>query len=398
MVQPRPHAKRAPQAVLAKQSKQELKDDGRSEKPGARSAGQVSSTAAAREGAVQASEGRQGGSAAVSTAINGGAALPSAKGSHAPPRPTSDAHGGLPKPAESKASVAGEAHDVDGAEKPRHLPSRPGDKEQRRSVAGDEQERLGKRRKAEAEPRDAESAEVRTADREKPAESFSNEEQPPSRLADRGHEKSKDKDHRDKADRADKLRGEDALEKSRERSMERYASDRPSERILERGADRAADKARDDRGKEERSKARHADAPLDKSHSDDRFQSLPPPPPLPPSFVPHSFAGSRRDEEVDRRATGARHAPRLSPKHDDKERRRSEENLPASHDEAKRRRDEDLRDRKRDERDLLQAKVRCSLDHCRTSCLGFSARDDFFFFASKIFLFYRISHLLNLHF
>ncbi|CAA6659375.1 unnamed protein product [Spirodela intermedia] len=354
--EPRPHAKRSTQAVLAKQSKQELKDDSRPEKSGARNAGQVSSTAAGREVAVQASEGRQGGSATALTTTNGSATLASAKGSLATTRPIADTHGGITKPAESKASVAND-NDIDGTEKPRHILSRrghsplhddsftarPSDKDQRRSATIDEQE--------------SESTEIRTADREKPSENFSNEEQPLSRLSDRGHEKLKDKaserhdkDHRDKVDRPDKLRGEDALEKNRERSMERYVSDRSTERMQERGTDRTldrtVDKSRDDRGKDERSKARHTDAPLDKSHSDDRFQSLPPPPPYPLVL----------DEEADRRVTSARHTQRLSPKHDDKERRRSEENLPVLHEEAKRRREEDLRDRKRDERDSQQTK------------------------------------------
>ncbi|KAF2305685.1 hypothetical protein GH714_007557 [Hevea brasiliensis] len=77
---------------------------------------------------------------------------------------------------------------------------------------------------------------------------------------------------------------------------------------------------------------------MEKSHGDDRFygQNLPPPPPLPPHVVPQSVNSSRRDEDADRRFGTTRHTQRLSPRHEEKERRRSEENSLVSQDDAKR--------------------------------------------------------------
>ena len=160
------------------------------------------------------------------------------------------------------------------------------------------------RKRRKPDPSDSKDLEI-SETREKPTESSQNE--------DRSHEKPKDRDPRE----------------------------RSSERILERGGDR--------------SKARHSDSPL----SDDRFiQGLPPPPPLPFSFVPHSFGGSRREEDIDRKSTATRHSQRLSPKHnEEKERKHLEETLLVPYDDSKRRRDGDLRDKKRDEREALQSKV-----------------------------------------
>uniref|UniRef100_A0A1D1YC63 THO complex subunit 2 n=1 Tax=Anthurium amnicola TaxID=1678845 RepID=A0A1D1YC63_9ARAE len=402
--EPRPHAKRSTHAGLAKQSKQELlKDESRSEKSIGRGSGQNSSATTGREALAQSLEGRQGGAASLPS-TNGSSVLSYVKGPVASSKLAADIHGGLPKiesgptkPGDLRVSGGNDIDDSDVPEKPRPLSSRRGhsplhddsltaraaDKQQKRPVPSEELERLSKRRKGDTESKDSEGIEVRISDREKPSDSrvidkslpsdhenFGNEEQTLNRLADKFLDKVKDKpnerydkDHREKGDRPEKLRGEDALDKSRDRSMERYSSERSAERMQERGTDRnlerTMDKTRDERGKDDRSKIRHSEPSLDKSHSDDRFhsQSLPPPPPLPPSFVPQSFGGSRRDEEVDRRAVSNRHTQRLSPKHDEKERRRSEENLSVSHDDAKRRREEDFRDRKRDERDGLPVKV-----------------------------------------
>ncbi|MQL84853.1 hypothetical protein Taro_017363 [Colocasia esculenta] len=395
----RSHAKRSTQSATAKQPKQDLlKDETRSERSTGKGTGQISS--AGREGSSQVLEGRQSGSAAPLTAVNGSSISTSLKGPIASTRSSTDTHGSLSRTesgptraTDMKVSVGNEVDDSDLHEKPRLLASRhghsparddsltikPADRQLKKNAPIEEQERLGKRRKGDPESKDGEGIEVQLADRERSFdfrdkshlsdhEKFGSEEQSLSRLADKLIDKTKDKgaerhekDHRDKADRPDKMRGEDILDKSRDRSMERYSNERSVERMqdrADRNLDRTLDKARDERGKDDRSKVRHSEPSLDKSHSDDRFhgQSLPPPPPLPPSFVPQSFGGSRRDEEIDRRVS-SRHAQRLSPKHDEKERRRSEENPLVSHEDAKRRREEDFRERKRDERDGLPMKA-----------------------------------------
>ncbi|XP_078433738.1 THO2 [Wolffia australiana] len=254
-VEPRSNTKRSTQATPQKQSRLEPKEESsRPEKPVSRGTAQLPSTVSI-PAAPEKLEEKPPATAPSPSTINGGVTKVPAK----PP--------------------GGAENEPDGAEKPRQASSR-----------HEEQER--KRRKSDSEPREIEAAEARPGEKEKLSETSQNE--------DRSHEKTKDKD-------------------LRERSMER---------TQERGAERGSNKG------------------------------LPPPPPLPPSFVPHSFSGSRREEEVDRRSTATRHGQRLSPKHaEEKERRRSEEGLSASYDDAKRRREEDLRDRKRDERDSLQMKV-----------------------------------------
>ena len=104
-------------------------------------------------------------------------------------------------------------------------------------------------------------------------------------------------------------------------------------------------------------------------HVDDRFygQNLPPLPPLPPHMVPQSVNAGRRDEDADRRFGTARHSQRLSPRHEERERRRSEENAFVSQDDAKRRREEDFRDRKREEREGLSVKV-CAINLVWFAC------------------------------
>ncbi|GMP92964.1 hypothetical protein CsSME_00042993 [Camellia sinensis var. sinensis] len=257
------------------------------------------------------------------------------------------------------------------------------DKPQKRASPAEDLDRLNKRRKGEADSRDLEG-EVRFSDRERSidprladkhfpvdVDKSGSDEQIISRATDKPLDRSKDKgterhdrDYRERLDRSEKSRGDDIImEKSRDRSMERYGRERSVERGQDRGSDRSfdrlADKAKDERIRDDRSKLRYNETSAEKSHVDDRFhgQNLPPPPPLPPHMVPQSVNAGRRDEDADRRFGTARHTQRLSPRHEDRERRRSEENTFVSQDDAKRRREEDFRDRKREEREVISVKV-----------------------------------------
>ncbi|GJM92086.1 hypothetical protein PR202_ga08514 [Eleusine coracana subsp. coracana] len=245
-------------------------------------------------------------------------------------------------------------------------------RQQKRSVPVEEQDRSNKRRKGEIENRDSDLAEhhidkeksldlrsvdkFRSTDHDKSA----SEEQNLSR-AEKLREKYDDKydrDHREKLDRAERRRGEDPIERSTDRLSERR--ERSIERMQERVTDKAPEKGREDRNKDERNKVKYAEPSLDRAHSsDERFrgQSLPPPPPLPASFVPQSVGGNRREEDTDRRAGSTRHIQRSSPRREEKERRQSEENASLSQDDGKHRREEDIRDRKREDRDVLSNKV-----------------------------------------
>jgi THO complex subunit 2 len=168
-----------------------------------------------------------------------------------------------------------------------------------------------------------------------------------------------DRDPREKADRSDRRRGEDVVEKPTDRSSERR--ERSIEKMQDRGIDRVPEKGREDRNKEERNKIKHAEPSIDRTHtSDERFrgQSLPPPPPLPASFVPQ--IANRRDEDSDRRGGSTRHTQRSSPRRDEKERWHLEENASLPQDDGKHRREEDLRDRKREDRDVSSSKVNLS--------------------------------------
>ncbi|VAH83532.1 unnamed protein product [Triticum turgidum subsp. durum] len=244
-------------------------------------------------------------------------------------------------------------------------------KRQRKSVPVEEQERTGKRRKGEIEGRDDDLTEHHT-DKEKRMdlrsvdkfhsvdhERGNNEEQNlirTEKLKEKFDEKY-DRDHREKTDRTERRRGEDVIEKPTDRSLERR--EHSIERMQDRGTDRVPEKGREDRNKE-RSKIKHAEPSIDRAHtSDERFrgQSLPPPPPLPTSFVPQSVAANRRDEDGDRRGGSTRHTQRLSPRHDEKERWHVEENAPLLQDDGKHRREEDLRDRKREDRDVSSSRV-----------------------------------------
>ncbi|XP_020177140.1 THO complex subunit 2 isoform X1 [Aegilops tauschii subsp. strangulata] len=261
-------------------------------------------------------------------------------------------------------------------------------KQQKRSVPVEEQERTGKRRKGEIEGRDGDLTEHHT-DKEKKLDPRSvdkfrsvdhergaSEEQNlirTEKLKEKFDDKY-DRDHREKADRSERRRGEDVVERPTDRSLERR------ERSIEKMQDRVPEKGREDRNKEERNKVKHEPIdrahtiknepidraytikhePIDRAHtSDERFrgQSLPPPPPLPTSFVPQSVAANRRDEDSDRRGGSTRHTQRSSPRRDEKERWHLEENAPLSQDDGKHRREEDLRDRKREDRDVSSSKV-----------------------------------------
>lgn len=217
------------------------------------------------------------------------------------------------------------------------------DKPTKRTSPAEEQDRFIKRRKGEHDLRDIDP-EVRFLD-QRAIEKHHSVEDDTVRSNDKLLDKPKNERYdREYRERFDKSHGDDVMEKSRDRSMERYSRER------------SVDKGKDDRSKDDRNKPRYNENP-----ADDRFrgQSLPPPPPLPPHLVPQSLNASRREEDGDRRFGTGRHSQRLSPKHDDRERerRRSEENLLVSQEDAKRRREEEIRDRKREEREGLSAKV-----------------------------------------
>lgn len=247
------------------------------------------------------------------------------------------------------------------AHSPRHeivTSVRSSDRLQKRTNAVEDSERISKRRKGDAEHREHD-IEPRSSDRDRSAEARLDlnktvtDDQGTHRDQDRSKDKGnerQDRDHRERVERSDKPRGDD-VEKIRDKSLERHGRERSVEKGLDKGTTRSYDRNKDDR-----SKLRHSEASLEKSHPDDHFhsQGLPPPPPLPPNIVPHSMAAK---EDLERRAGGARHSQRLSPRHDERERRRSEENLSVSVDDAKRRRDDDFRDRKRDDRETITVKV-----------------------------------------
>ncbi|KAL1568656.1 THO complex subunit 2 [Salvia divinorum] len=211
------------------------------------------------------------------------------------------------------------------------------EKPQKRTSPAEDLDRLNKRRKSDIDSREMDSGEARLSERERSndlratdklhmaaSEKSGSDEQVSSRVTERAVDKSKeksseryDRDHRERVERPDKSRGDDFLsEKLRDRSLERHGRERSVERVQERGADRNFDRlAKDDRNKDDRGKV------------------------------------SRRDDDTDRRFGNARHTQKLSPRHDEREKRRSEENASVLQDDTKRRRDDELRDRKRDERD-----------------------------------------------
>lgn len=271
--------------------------------------------------------------------------------------------------------------------------SKSSEKPQKRASPAEDLDRLNKRRKGEIDSRDTDGGEVRFSEKERSndvrgvdklhvaaSEKSGSDEQVSSRVADRPVDRSKeksteryDRDYRERLERPDKPRGDDFLsEKLRDRSLERHGRERSVERVQERGADRNFDRlAKDDRNKDDRGKVRYNEASVEKSHADEKFhgQSLPPPPPLPPHVIPQSVNASRRDDDSDRRFGNARHTQKLSPRHDERERRRSEENASVLQDDTKRRRDDEFRDRKRDERDTVSIKVAGSVTFTHSSLL-----------------------------
>ncbi|KAJ6975265.1 THO complex subunit 2-like isoform X1 [Populus alba x Populus x berolinensis] len=370
---------------VSKTPKQDVvKDDNKSGKGVGRT---LSSSTSDKDIQVHLSEGRQGGASNVSSALtsNGNALSVSEKVSTMFTR-TSDSYGVESKPDSggNKPMLKDEATEVADVQKPPsrlvHSPrhdnsvaaSKSSDKLQKRASPAEEPDRLSKRQKGDVELRDLEG-EVKFSERERSTDTRSaeldkvgNDEQNLYRSVDKPLDRSKDKgndrydrDHRERSERPDKSRGDDSLaDRSRDKSMERYGR----EHSVERGQDRVADRSFDrlaDKAKDDRSKLRYNDTSAEKSQVDDRFhgQNLPPPPPLPPHMVPQSVTSGRRDEDADRRFGTTRHVQRLSPRHDEKERRRSEENSLVSQDDAKRRKEDDVRERKREEREGLSIKV-----------------------------------------
>ncbi|KAI5567276.1 hypothetical protein BDE02_13G079300 [Populus trichocarpa] len=370
---------------VSKTPKQDVvKDDNKSGKGVGRT---LSSSTSDKDIQVHLSEGRQGGASNVSSVLtsNGNALSVSEKVSTMFTR-TSDSYGVESKPDSggNKPMLKDEATEVADVQKPPsrlvHSPrhdnsvaaSKSSDKLQKRASPAEEPDRLSKRQKGDVELRDLEG-EVKFSERERSTDTRSadldkvgNDEHNLYRSVDKPLDRSKDKgndrydrDHRERSERPDKSRGDDSLaDRSRDKSMERYGRElsveRGQDRVADRSFDRLADKAKDDR-----SKLRYNDTSAEKSQVDDRFhgQNLPPPPPLPPHMVPQSVTSGRRDEDADRRFGTTRHVQRLSPRHDEKERRRSEENSLVSQDDAKRRKEDDVRERKREEREGLSIKV-----------------------------------------
>ncbi|KAF2315799.1 hypothetical protein GH714_040338 [Hevea brasiliensis] len=234
---------------------------------------------------------------------------------------------------------------------PRHdsslVTTKSSDKLQRRTSPAEDPDRLSKRWKGDSELRDLEG-EVRFSNRERSMDArlvdldkTGIDEQSMhrsiykvmDRLKDKGNERY-DSEYSERSEHPDKSRGDDILlERSTDRSMERYGRKHSVERGQERGADRNFDwpsnKAKDERNKDDRSKLRYGDTSMVKSHDDDRFygQNLPPPPPLTPHVVPQSVNSGKRDEDAYRSFGTTRHTQRLSPRHEEKERRHSEEIL-----------------------------------------------------------------------
>lgn len=369
----------------SKQKQEGLKDDNKSGKSVGRGSGSASQD---RDLTAHQSAGPNTSTAA----INGNTLPTTTKIVSASARIDTPADGvkleSVAKPMESRVSTSKDDDDLEVPEIQKSLTSRPyvpppddsfnipksTDKQIKRSGLTEEQDRLNKRRRGESDVKDGEG-DARFLDRERSTdlrhqfevEKVLNEERAAERVLDRSKVKGSeryDRDYRERLERPDKSSGEDIPgEKFRDRSIERHGRERSVEKVQERGLDRSfdrvIDRAKDDRIKDDRIKPRYSESSLEKSHVDEHFhrQSLPPPPPLPPNLVPQSVNSSRRDDDADRRGNSTRHGQRLSPRHEDKERRRSVENTSVSQDDGKRRREDEFTERKREERDSLFVKV-----------------------------------------
>ncbi|XP_010460420.1 PREDICTED: THO complex subunit 2-like isoform X2 [Camelina sativa] len=299
----KPSSKRS--ASVNKSTKQDFgKDDGKSGKAGGR-------TSTAEKELIYL-ESRQSGltKSISSTAANGSIASGSSKvkddGAEA-----SDAQ------KQSSRTVHSPRHEIVSS-------VRSSDRLQKRTNAVEDSERISKRRKGDAEHREHDS-EPRSNDRDRSTDARLDlnktvtDDQSTHRDQDRSKDKGnerQDRDHRERVERSDKPRGDD-VEKARDKSLERHGRERSVEKGLDKGTTRSYDRNKDERNKDDRSKLRH---------------------------------------DLERRAGGSRHSQRLSPRHDERERRRSEENSSVSVDDAKRRRDDDFRDRKRDDRESITVK------------------------------------------
>ncbi|KAG5531982.1 hypothetical protein RHGRI_026559 [Rhododendron griersonianum] len=210
--------------------------------------------------------------------------------------------------------------------------SKSGDKPRKRASPAEGLDRLNKHRKGEIDSRDLE-ADVRFPDRE-------------IEHLDRSKDKESERHERDYREKFEKSLGDDnMMEKSRDWSLERYGRERSVERSSDKGSDKLTKKTKDERNRDDRTKLRYNETSTEKSHIDERFhgQNFPPPPPLPPHVVPQSVMG-RRDEDANRRFGNARHSQKLSPRHEERERRRSKVNNFITLEDAKRRREEDFRE------------------------------------------------------
>ncbi|KAK8947300.1 hypothetical protein KSP39_PZI006604 [Platanthera zijinensis] len=341
--------KRSAQNSLGKQTKQEVtKEDVKSGKSIGRAGNQASASSDRDSG--HPSDGRQTGSGISATANNTNSIQSSGRVSASPVRTTDVLSGllraetGAVKPSDNGIEVSESSRSVSVRTSHSPLLDDPS-KLQKKPIATEEQDRVSKRRKGDSEGKDDYAMEARLLDKahlldheRTAAEQYHNKSA--EKLLEKMKEKSMErfeKDHKEKLDQFDINRGEDCYDRLRDKSMERNSRERSVEKMPDRLADRSLDMPLD-KTKDDKGKPRHGDS-SSADKSDERFlgQNLPPPPPLPLSFVPQSVGGNRRDDDADRKSGTGRNIQRLSPKHDDKDRRHSEENV--SQDDVKRRRD-----------------------------------------------------------
>ncbi|KAL0695455.1 hypothetical protein Bca4012_062635 [Brassica carinata] len=151
---------------------------------------------------------------------------------------------------------------------------RSSDRLQKRATAIEDSDRISKRRKAD-------ETEARPSDRDRSAEARVDLNKTPiddegaHRDQDRSKDKSnerQDRGHRERVERFDKTRGDD-VEKARDRSLERHGREHSVEKGLDRGTTRSYDRNKDERNKDDRSKLRHRETSLERSHAGDHFHS-----------------------------------------------------------------------------------------------------------------------------